>query len=680
MSEVITIQDLETLKKHEIFEAEVITGKTGGLASGTDIPTAANPVTGQVQKTLPKVIEDANAAFDAQILNMGFTRIGTFAAGATLTNPRQTLLWETSTGGDGQEYGWAGAFPKIVPAASTPLTTGGIAVGAWMSRFDPELRIIVREALRRSYAEVGYTLVAGSFEAGGTLASATNIMLHEATGKAFSGAGPFPQVIPPGTDPTAGGFTDRSGVLSLNRVYGAQSGIWEYSAAHNYTAISSIPVQYCNIAGKGIGTVGVTGGIDLLNATGDFTKISDMAVSGIGTNKGLFSASTSRWTTLENVTFNGFDKAIDLNSLQYSTARNLRFFNNNTAISIGGVANNWSGANSFYHTHISSSNGVGIDITTNNTTIFTFHDTTIEGTNNAIKSKGSIVFDRLYIGDQNLNRPEVPSAIDSDGGRITINDGELGISSFQTANRKTIFDIKNSGRIIVNDTITALATQRNSSSQYFPMDLVSFDNTDCAIEFNNVRFKRSANEVHSIAPFKLTTRTILRSRNNIRNHVIDGTFQPAGYIASLTTGNLLPVNLGFVNQFGGGAVKLTKFFYNFTYDIPAAYVGKQMCLEVWYLKGLNNNGRYIDFANSDFVEKPANSHFIGMGGGFEVDQPVPNKYIVTPTKTTGIIRIATNDIGGANPPSEVYMTSVILKRKVFEDCLDFVEDVKSVLA
>lgn len=157
-----------------------------------------------------KTIQGMIAEFDAQILNMGFSRIGTFTAGATLTNPRQTLLWDTANGGDGQEYGWSGAFPKVVPPSSTPASTGGISVGAWMSRFDPELRIMVRESLLRSYAEAGYNLVDGSFEAGGALVNANDVLLQERTGKAFSGpAG----VVSAGTDPTSGGFVDRSGFV-----------------------------------------------------------------------------------------------------------------------------------------------------------------------------------------------------------------------------------------------------------------------------------------------------------------------------------------------------------------------------------------------------------------------------------------------------------------------------------
>ena len=68
----------------------------------------------------------------------------------------------------------------------------------------------VREALRRSYAEAGYNLVDGSFEAGGALVNANDVLLQERTGKAFSGpAGP----VAAGTDPASVGFVDKSGGL-----------------------------------------------------------------------------------------------------------------------------------------------------------------------------------------------------------------------------------------------------------------------------------------------------------------------------------------------------------------------------------------------------------------------------------------------------------------------------------
>ena len=59
-----------------------------------------------------------------------YYRAGTFSAGYTLTNMRQTLEYS------GHEYSWSGAFPKVVAAGSTPETTGGIGAGAWVDRTD----------------------------------------------------------------------------------------------------------------------------------------------------------------------------------------------------------------------------------------------------------------------------------------------------------------------------------------------------------------------------------------------------------------------------------------------------------------------------------------------------------------------------------------------------------------
>lgn len=77
------------------------------------------------------------------------------------------------------------------------------------------------EALRRSYAEAGYNLVGGSFEAGGTLENANDVLLQESTGKAFSG--PAGTVLPD-TNPASGGFVDRS------NTYGST-----YSGIRSYT-------------------------------------------------------------------------------------------------------------------------------------------------------------------------------------------------------------------------------------------------------------------------------------------------------------------------------------------------------------------------------------------------------------------------------------------------------------
>lgn len=73
-----------------------------------------------------------------------------------------------------------------------------------------ELTPQIREALRRSYSSSGLSLQY-SFQSGGTLTSETDVLLDEESGKAYSGAGPFPQSVPAGTNPIFGGlFTDRS--------------------------------------------------------------------------------------------------------------------------------------------------------------------------------------------------------------------------------------------------------------------------------------------------------------------------------------------------------------------------------------------------------------------------------------------------------------------------------------
>ena len=168
--DVLSLEDLQTAKKHQIFEAEVITGKVGGVAGGATIGTATNPVTGQTQQTLPEVIVNANSAFDAHILNMGFARVGTFKVGATLTNPRQTLLWDIADGGDGHEYGWSGVFPKAVPPNSTPSSTGGVGPGAWVDRLDV--------TLRSDLASAGGAGLVG-YSKGGTVASNLDLVVPE---------------------------------------------------------------------------------------------------------------------------------------------------------------------------------------------------------------------------------------------------------------------------------------------------------------------------------------------------------------------------------------------------------------------------------------------------------------------------------------------------------------------
>lgn len=60
----------------------------------------------------------------------------TFSTGYTITDQRQCLLNIV----DNNYYQWNGTLPKVVPAGSTPATSGGIGAGAWVDRTDASLR------------------------------------------------------------------------------------------------------------------------------------------------------------------------------------------------------------------------------------------------------------------------------------------------------------------------------------------------------------------------------------------------------------------------------------------------------------------------------------------------------------------------------------------------------------
>ena len=88
------------------------------------------------------------------------------------------------------------------------------------------LKIHSREALRRTYLEVGLNLVPGSFEEGAVITSTNDVVLHEKTGKCYSG--PIGEV-PKGTNPLSKEFVDVSEVIStgfiLAKTHGVSSGV-----------------------------------------------------------------------------------------------------------------------------------------------------------------------------------------------------------------------------------------------------------------------------------------------------------------------------------------------------------------------------------------------------------------------------------------------------------------------
>lgn len=98
------------------------------------------------------------------IAAFGWIPVESFQDGATLTLPNE-ILKDTDSG---EYYRWDGAFPKVVPAGSTPSSTGGVGVGAWIGVGDSALRsmlgLIDGESLigGATYAQIRTSNLAGN--------------------------------------------------------------------------------------------------------------------------------------------------------------------------------------------------------------------------------------------------------------------------------------------------------------------------------------------------------------------------------------------------------------------------------------------------------------------------------------------------------------------------------------
>ena len=86
-------------------------------------------------------IEGVNYLAQQAMNAFGYVNLAgkTFTTGATINNPNEVLL----NTADGEYYKWTGSFAsglKVVPANSTPASTGGFGPGAWIGVGDAVLR------------------------------------------------------------------------------------------------------------------------------------------------------------------------------------------------------------------------------------------------------------------------------------------------------------------------------------------------------------------------------------------------------------------------------------------------------------------------------------------------------------------------------------------------------------
>lgn len=129
---VLTASDLTNAELQAIHIAEEGRDQTVDLAK--EYADAAGNSAGNAKDS-----EDEARRIAASIKAAGLTGYITrrsFEKGFNVTTWNEVLLWED----DGEYYRWDGTLPKNVPAGSTPESSGGIGLGAWVSVGDASLR------------------------------------------------------------------------------------------------------------------------------------------------------------------------------------------------------------------------------------------------------------------------------------------------------------------------------------------------------------------------------------------------------------------------------------------------------------------------------------------------------------------------------------------------------------
>lgn len=104
---------------------------------------------GDNHRTIAGINYDASQA----MLKYGYITKKSFELGATLDTPNTVLQWESN----GEYYRWDGEWsaPKVVPAGSTPESTGGIGEGKWVGVGDASFRHDLQQPDGGTYINVG---------------------------------------------------------------------------------------------------------------------------------------------------------------------------------------------------------------------------------------------------------------------------------------------------------------------------------------------------------------------------------------------------------------------------------------------------------------------------------------------------------------------------------------------
>lgn len=129
---VLTASDLTNAELQAIHIAEEGRDQTVDLAK--EYADAAESSAGNAKDSedeARRIAENIKASG-----KIGYITRRSFEKGFNVTTWNEVLLWEAN----GEYYRWDGELPKVVPAGSTPDSTGEVKLGAWVSVGDASLR------------------------------------------------------------------------------------------------------------------------------------------------------------------------------------------------------------------------------------------------------------------------------------------------------------------------------------------------------------------------------------------------------------------------------------------------------------------------------------------------------------------------------------------------------------
>lgn len=138
---VLTASDLTDAELQAIHIAEEGRDQTVDLAK--EYADAAGSSAGNAKDSedeARRIAEDIKSSG-----KIGYITRRSFEKGFNVTKWNEVLLWEE----DGDYYRWDGTLPNNVPAGSTPESSGGIGLGAWVSVGDASLRGAITETTKK---------------------------------------------------------------------------------------------------------------------------------------------------------------------------------------------------------------------------------------------------------------------------------------------------------------------------------------------------------------------------------------------------------------------------------------------------------------------------------------------------------------------------------------------------